>query len=100
MKNLTENQVNYFAKAKLIYAKMKAVGTKGRSAWNEAQRQASVILKVIKKGVVTFWKLETGEITTREIEYRQDYNNGESTLFKFIDKVKNSVISFYAYQII
>jgi hypothetical protein len=102
MANLTK----FFDKAKLIYAAMKAVGTKGRNGWNEAQRQASLYFKALRTGVVTFMKLD-GTITTRTVEsielhyeFKGSSQNAPSNLVKLWDTVKNSIISFHAWQIV
>ena len=96
----------FFDKAKSIYAAMKAVGTHGRNAWNEAQRQASLYFKALRKGVVTFMKLD-GTITTRTVEpielhyeFKGSNQSTPSNVIKLWDTVKNSIISFHAWQIV
>lgn len=102
MANLTK----FFDKAKSIYAAMKLAGSKGRNAWNEAQRQASLYFKALRTGVVTFMKLD-GTITTRTVEpiellyeFKGSNQSTPSNLIKLWDTVKKSIISFHAWQIV
>jgi hypothetical protein len=102
MANLTK----FFDKAKQIYSAMKLAGTKGRNAWNEAQHQASLYFKALRKGVVTFMKLD-GTITTRKVEpielhyeFKGSNSSTPSNIVKLWDTVKNSIISFHTWQII
>ena len=100
-----KNSKQALKRASKIYAVMKQNGTKGISAWREAVRQAWKYLKAIKKGEVTFWKLD-GTITTRKIsslegnyEFKGTASHTTDTL-KVWDVVKQSVISFYPFQIL
>jgi hypothetical protein len=100
------NLQKFFDKAKSIYAVMKVAGSKGRNAWNEAQRQVSLYFKALRKGVVTFMKLD-GTITTRTVEpielhyeFKNSNQSTPSNIVKMWDMVKNSVISFHAWQIV
>mgnify|MGYP000579506014 CR=1 FL=1 len=102
MANLTK----FFDKAKSIYAAMKIAGTHGRNAWNEAQRQASLYFKALRKGVVTFMKLD-GTVTTRTVEpielhyeFKGERKSEPSNIVKMWDTVKNSIISFHAWQLV
>ena len=113
--------------AKEIYAGMKS---KCRATWHEAMRQASRIYKMIKEGVVTFFKTpkkidDEVEVTTRKIAPLSQFNyqskSGEqkpkssllqtvvdldkmATLlekgFNEIDSLNRSIISFNSWQII
>ena len=93
-----------WTKAREIYSLMVKKGTHGRKAWGEAVRQAWRLVKAMATGKVTFFKLSTSEITTREIEPLGNEVQAiikplNDDLIRVWDKVKQGVISFHTYQI-
>jgi hypothetical protein len=105
-------------KASQIYKKYT---NKGRVFWQDAMRQASKLIKGIKEGVITFWKLSKNEddevipttrrVTTLEsIGYEAKTQKEPNGLIKLVDLDKyeeflkgvkiSYVISFYPFQIL
>jgi hypothetical protein len=101
-------------KASQLYKKYTS---KGRAFWQDAMRQASKLIRGVKNGVITFWKLgenEEGEVevTTRRIATLESINYQSKTQTEFngliklvdLDKyeagLKSFIISFYPYQIV
>ena len=112
MKNSIISQIS--KKASQLYSKYIS---KGRTFWQDAMRQASKLVKGIKNGVITFWKLKENqdgevEITTRNVATLESIGYQEKTQTEFngliklvdLDKfnagAKNFIISFYPYQIV
>ena len=101
-------------KASQLYKKYTS---KGRTFWQDAMRQASKLIRGIKEGVITFWKLKENEdgeveVTTRNvvtlesIGYQAKTQTEFNGLIKLVDLDKylaganNYIISFYPYQIV
>ena len=100
-------------KASQLYSKYTS---KGRTFWQDAMRQASKLIKGIKDGVVTFWKLTPNadgevEVTTRNVATLESIGYQAKTqtefngliklvdLDKYLSGAKNYIISFYPYQL-
>ena len=90
---------------------------KGKLFWYDAMRQASKLIKGIKEGVITFWKLPKNEdeevaLTTRRITtlesigYQAKTQTEFNGLIKLVDLdkyeagLKSFIISFYPFQIV
>ena len=101
-------------KASQLYKKYTS---KGRVFWYDAMRQASKLIRGIKEGVITFWKLGENkdgevEVTTRRvvtlesIGYQAKTQKEPNGLIKLVDLDKylsgasNYIISFFPFQII
>lgn len=92
------NLQKFFEKARQIYAAMKASGSRGRSAWNEAQHQASLFFKGLKKGVLAF-QTEEGEVM--KVSISQVIDEATSSLVLFIkDTVSNIYYTVFPYQLV
>jgi hypothetical protein len=106
-------------KASQLYATFKF---RGRVFWNEAMKQAAKLVKAVKEGVVTFWKLKPNqdgehEITNRRVAtlesigYVAKTQSKSNGLIKLVDLAKyelfnkgeskeSFIISFYPFQIV
>lgn len=92
------NLSKFFDKAKQIYAAMKASGSRGRSAWNEAQHQASIFFKGLKKGVLAF---QTDEGEVLKVSISQVIDEAASSLVLFIkDITSNTSYTVFPYQLV
>ena len=89
----------------------------GREFWKDAMRQAAKLVRAIKNGVVTFWKLAENqdgevEVTTRRVAtlesigYQAKTQTEFNGLIKLVDLdkyeagLKGFIISFYPFQIV
>ncbi len=101
-------------KASQLYSKY---ALKGRVFWQDAMRQASKLIRGIKNGVITFWKLKENEdgeveVTTRNVATLESIGYQAKTqtefngliklvdLDKYLARANNYIISFYPYQIV
>jgi hypothetical protein len=101
-------------KASQLYKKYTS---KGRVFWQDAMRRASKLIKGIKEGVITFWKIDPNkdgdfETTTRNvvtlesIGFKAKTQKEPNGLIKLVDLDKyfsgesNFIISFFPFQIL
>jgi hypothetical protein len=90
--------------------KVKANGLSVKEAkgfLSDAYKQAIKYFKGLKKGIITFWKIETGEICQREVISLSDaaYQSKSDrkpnlNMFYFWDIAKQSVIGINNYQLL
>lgn len=112
MKNSIILQIS--KKASQLYSKYIK---RGRAFWQDAMRQAAKLVKGIKNGIVTFWKLAENadgevEVTTRRVATLESIGFHAKTQTEFngliklvdLDKyeagLKGYIISFYPFQLV